>query len=77
MDDLISRKALLDAYDRVHIGPPGGARKLIKDAPCIDRWISVSEKLPDPYVDVDVCRRNVEYQYDSVGVEFIRITPQG
>ena len=36
MADLISRKALLAEYDRVHIGPPGGARKLIEDAPAVD-----------------------------------------
>lgn len=33
MDDLISQKALLAEYDRVHIGEPGKARKLIADAP--------------------------------------------
>lgn len=33
MDDLISRSALLAAYDKAHQGPPGGARKLIEDAP--------------------------------------------
>lgn len=31
--DLISRSALLAAYDKAHQGPPGGARKLIEDAP--------------------------------------------
>jgi len=31
--DLISRSALLEAYDKAHQGPPGGARKLIEDAP--------------------------------------------
>ena len=36
MDDLISRKALLAAYDRVHIGEPGMARKLIEEAPTVD-----------------------------------------
>ena len=34
-DDLVSRKALLAEYDRVHVGPPGGARKLIETAPGI------------------------------------------
>lgn len=34
--DLISRKALLAEYDRVHVGPPGGARKLMEDAPGVD-----------------------------------------
>jgi hypothetical protein len=31
--DLISRSALLAAYDKAPQGPPGGARKLIEDAP--------------------------------------------
>ena len=35
-NDLISRQALLAEYDRVHIGPTGGARKLIEDAPTVD-----------------------------------------
>lgn len=37
MDDLISRSALLAEYDRVHIGIPGKARKLIEDAPSARR----------------------------------------
>lgn len=44
--DLISRDALLAAYDAAHKGPPGGARKLIAEAPAVDatpvrhgRWI--------------------------------------
>ena len=35
-NDLISRSALIAEYDRVHVGEPGGARKLIEDAPAID-----------------------------------------
>lgn len=31
--DAISRSALLAAYDAAHKGPPGGARKLIEEAP--------------------------------------------
>ncbi len=34
--DLISRNKLIAEYDRVHIGPPGGARKLMVDAPTVD-----------------------------------------
>lgn len=34
--DLISRAALLAAYDAAHKGPPGGARKLIEEAPAVD-----------------------------------------
>ena len=30
---LIDREALIAEYDRVHVGPPGGARKLMVDAP--------------------------------------------
>ena len=33
MDDLISRSWLLSEYDKRHKGPPGGARKLIEEAP--------------------------------------------
>lgn len=34
--DLIDRSALIAEYDRVHIGTPGGARKLMEDAPTVD-----------------------------------------
>lgn len=34
--DMISRSALLAEYDRVHVGEPGGARKLIAEAPAVD-----------------------------------------
>ena len=33
MDDLIGRSWLLSEYDKRHKGPPGGARKLIEEAP--------------------------------------------
>ncbi len=52
MDDLISRKALLAKYDRVHIGEPGNARKLIEDAPAVQQWISVKDRLPENNQDV-------------------------
>lgn len=32
-DDYVSRKWLLDEYDKRHKGPPGGARKMIEEAP--------------------------------------------
>lgn len=35
-DDFISRSALIAEYDRVHVGPPGGARKLMEEAPAVD-----------------------------------------
>lgn len=39
--DLISRSALLAEYDRVHVGAPGGARKLIEEAPAVNRHVIV------------------------------------
>lgn len=33
---LIDADALIEEYDRVHVGPPGGARKLMGDAPTIE-----------------------------------------
>lgn len=44
MRELIDRAALIAEYDRVHVGPPGGARKLMEDAPTIEehktgKWI--------------------------------------
>ena len=32
---MIDADVLLKEYDRVHVGPPGGARKLIEDAPTV------------------------------------------
>ena len=35
-DDYVSRDYLLGEYDRQHQGPPGGARKIIAEAPAAD-----------------------------------------
>ena len=50
MDDLISREALIKAYLTAHKGPPGGALKLIQEAPAVDaepvkrgRWIDMGD----------------------------------
>ena len=47
MGDLISRAWVLAEYDRQHQGPPGGARKIIAEAPTVDavpvvhgRWVT-------------------------------------
>ena len=55
---LINREALIAEYDRVHIGEPGKARKLIEDAPTIEpeltgKWTYVT----DGYVDYFKCDR--------------------
>ncbi len=36
MADMISRAYVLAEYDRQHQGPPGGARKIMEDAPAVD-----------------------------------------
>ena len=36
MAEYIEREALIAEYDRVHEGEPGGARKLMVDAPAAD-----------------------------------------
>ena len=36
MDDMISRTYVLAEYDRQHKGPPGGARKIMEEAPAVD-----------------------------------------
>ena len=61
MNDLISRKALIAEYDRVHIGPPGGARKLMEDAPAVQQWIPVTERLPERSAEVLVCDTREDY----------------
>lgn len=52
--EYIERNALIAEYDRVHIGAPGGARRLMVDAPTADvvevvrckdcKWFSVHNK---------------------------------
>ena len=36
MAEYVEREALLAAYDATHKGTPGGARKLIEEAPCVE-----------------------------------------
>jgi hypothetical protein len=52
MAEYINKQALLAEYDRVHVGPPGGARKLIEEAPAEDvvpvvhgRWMAEEQKV--------------------------------
>jgi len=58
---LIDREALIAEYDRVHVGPPGGARKLMVDAPEVrpeQRWIPCSERLPEARQSVILSTEN-------------------
>lgn len=47
---LIDADALIASYDRVHEGPPGGARKLMEDAPTIDSSAQ-PEGIPLEWID--------------------------
>ena len=52
---LIDADALLAEYDRVHVGEPGNARKLIENAPTVKqelKWISCERELPRVGEDV-------------------------
>ena len=41
---LIEKEKLIAEYDRVHVGPPGGARKLMEDADLV-------EAIPVPWIE--------------------------
>ena len=45
---LIDKEKLIDEYDRVHQGPPGGARKLMVEAEDVN---AVSYEWIDNYID--------------------------
>lgn len=62
MGDLIDRDALLAAYDAAHKGPPGGARKLIAEAPEVDavpvrhgRWVHIENEYYDDFFRCSEC----------------------
>ena len=44
---LIDADALIEEYDRVHVGEPGGARKLMMDAPTITEIVIKEPTNPD------------------------------
>lgn len=84
MADLIYRDALIAEYDRVHVGEPGGARKLMQDAPAVNRWIPCSAMLPEDGVKCLVCMsdKNIliakwDGKYDKQGVWCITIPSFG
>ncbi len=58
--DLISRSALLAEYDRVHVGEPGGARKMIAEAPAVDAIPidTVAEMLAELFGEECCCNYN-------------------
>ncbi len=80
--ELIDRAALIAEYDRVHVGAPGGARKLMEDAPTIDavpvvhgRWINRTKNIRGLYdyrYDCSVCQHIFWYG----GIETFNYCPE-
>ena len=67
MSDYVSRQYLLNEYDRQHQGPPGGARKIIAEAPAEDvapvvhsEWIY--------HMSYGVCKK-CGYEYEWKGTD--------
>ena len=54
MVDLISRDYVLSEYDRQHNGPPGGARKIMEEAPAVDAAPVVHGRWEEKAADI-VC----------------------
>lgn len=67
---LIDRDALLAAYDAAHKGPPGGARKLIEQAPTIDavpldklcEWLAERYEPPYTLIDIDKLKAPIDFR---------------
>lgn len=77
--DLISRNKLIAEYDRVHIGPPGGARKLMVDAPAVDaihvvhaEWLDgcAIHNGKEAYQSIDCSRCNDIFKIESHDREY-------
>ena len=62
--EYIERGALIAAYDRAHKGPPGGARKLMEDAPAAD-VVEVVRCKDCIHCGTSLCAMNT-YEFDIV-----------
>lgn len=62
-NDLVSRRWLLEEYDKRHEGPPGGARKLIEEAPPAD----VRPVIPAQWIALDIYRSEGNYKCSNCG----------
>ena len=70
MSRLIDADALIAEYDRVHIGKPGKARKLIEDAPTIEpertgKWIK--EKSRGQLYQCSACGNYLDFRGVNAG----------
>ena len=74
MAEYIEREALLAAYNKAHVGPPGGARKLIEEAPTADvapvvhgRWARKRISVPvygGVELSCSLCGRIAAHEYN-------------
>lgn len=73
-NDLISRKALLEAYDKAHQGPPGGARKLMEEAPGVDAVV-LPCKVGDKIYKLWSCGKNgkavAEFEITHIDIDYL------
>ena len=75
MQRLIDANALIERYDKVHIGKPGKARKLIEEAPTIDavevirchECIGKSTWINDPKYGCAICSMSGMYPKNENG----------
>lgn len=69
---LINREALIAEYDRVHVGAPGGARKLMLDAPEVQpepKWIPCDETVDIPDHEIMACDKYGEIMFGYLAYE--------
>lgn len=73
-NDLISRKALIEAYDKAHKGPPGGARKLMEEAPGVDAVV-LPCKVGDKIYKLWSCGKNgkavAEFEITHIDIDYL------
>ena len=73
MSDYVSRQYLLDEYDRQHQGPPGGARKIIAQAPAED-VVPVLHGAWEHHISFGVCDK-CGYEYNWTGTDAKNFCP--
>ena len=68
--DLVSRSYLLAEYDRQHQGPPGGARKIIEEAPPVQASTSQTKFKPGSKFILEIGEKRIGLdEYNIVGTD--------
>lgn len=73
-DSVYENVELDDGYVGYEVNNEQIADYLIAKGVTVQEWISVTERLPKPYVDVVVCRHDLLGRANTVGLEYITIT---